>query len=551
MAFLDLFRRRPPTAQAARERLRAVIVRPAAQANPQIDAALTGGGYGTAMGQLTGWAPGQGDADADQLHDLPNLRAYSRDLVRNSPIACGAVETQLAHIVGTGLTLQARVDAEALGLSDDEASAWQRRTERLFALWAGSTYADALGQLDFYELQNLAERSKTESGDSFVLLAGVERSGWPFRLALQVIEADRVSNENNATDTERMTQGIERDASGAPVAAWVANRHPGRYVVSTTPIRWQRVPFRSASGRRLILQHMRRLRPGQTRGMPELAPIIEPLKQLTRYSEAEIASAVNSATLAVFAKMDPEAFEETFDDEAKEVLIDRAKNWDGKIQPGRVVNLLPGESIESAEMSRPNPNFGPFVNECMAQIGMALGIPYEVLVRRFQSSFSAARAALLDAWRGFRIRRDLLVARVCQPVYEEWLADAVALGLISAPGFFADAETRAAWCGSKWAGDGPGAIDPEKEARGAQERMKAGLTTLPEEIVAYDGGDWEQKHRDQVRVKRARVEAGLEPPEAAAPGAVVTGAAGRQTGGPTDQPNDAAGGGDGSSDAAQ
>lgn len=544
MAILDFFRRRP-TAQAARERLRAIVVRPAAQANPQIDALLTGGGYGTGQGQLEGWAPGMGDADADQLNDLPNLRAYSRDLVRRSPIACGAVETQLAHIVGTGLTLQSRIDAEALGMDDEQASAWQRRTERLFAMWAGSTYADALGQMDFYELQNLAERSKMESGDCGVLLAGVERPGWPFRLALQIIEADRISNENCATDTERVTQGIERDDSGAPVAAYIASRHPGRHVVSTTPVKWRRVPFRAASGRRLFLHHMRRLRPGQTRGMPELAPIIEPLKQLTRYSDAEIAAAVNSATLAVFAKMDPEAFEETFDDEAKEVLIDRAKNWDGKIQPGRVVNLLPGESIESAEMSRPNPNFGPFVNECMAQIGMALGIPYEVLVRKFQSSFSAARAALLDAWRGFRIRRDLLVSRVCQPVYEEWLADAVALGLISAPGFFADAETRAAWCGSKWAGDGPGAIDPEKEVRGAEARVKMGLTTLAEEQVAYDGGEFDAKHRQRVREVKMRVRDGLEAPAAAAPGAVVTG------GPAADQPNDAADGGGGSSNGTQ
>ena len=98
----------------------------------------------------------------------------------------------------------------------------------------------------------------------------------------------------------------------------------------------------------------------------------------------------------------------------------------------------------------------------------------------------------------------------------------MALGLISAPGFFADAQTRAAWCGAKWAGDGPGAIDPEKEAKGAQARMDAGLTTLPEEIVAYDGGSWEQKHSEQERVNKARRKAGLVqdmPGQAPPPGA--------------------------------
>lgn len=535
--------RKRPTSRAAgahvaKARL-LTAMRAAQAANPAIDAALTGGGYGTGQGQTEGWAPGLGDADADQLRDLPNLRAYSRDLVRTSPIACGAVETQLAHIVGTGLTLQSRIDYEALGMDEDAAAEWQRTTERLFRLWAGSTFADAMGQLDFYELQNLAERSKVESGDSFVVLAGIERPGWPFRLALQVIEADRASNPNNAQDTDRLTQGIERDENMAPVAVHFADRHPGRGLARSAPTKWQRVPFRSPTGRRLVLQHMRRLRPGQTRGMPELAPIIEPLKQMTRYSEAEISAAVNGATLALFAQMDPEAFQDLFSDEEDQAeILNRAKDWDGKIQPGRVVNLLPGEKIESAAMNRPNPNFGPFMDQFLTYIGMALGIPHEVLTRKFQSSFSAARAALLDAWRGFRIRRDLLVSRVCQPVYEEWLADAVALRLISAPGFFADAATRAAWCGASWAGDGPGAIDPEKEVKGAAARVEMGLTTLAEEIIGYDGGSFAEKHAARRREKAERVEAGLEAPAAAMPGATPVQQPGAKPGKPTPGPED-------------
>ena len=45
-----------------------------------------------------------------------------------------------------------------------------------------------------------------------------------------------------------------------------------------------------------------------------------------------------------------------------------------------------------------------------------------------------------------------------------------------------------------------------------------GQTTLPEEILAYDGGDWEAKHRTSARVKDERIEAGLEPPVTMQPG---------------------------------
>lgn len=36
------------------------------------------------------------------------------------------------------------------------------------------------------------------------------------------------------------------------------------------------------------------------------------------------------------------------------------------------------------------------------QIGSSLGVPYELLVMHFTSSYSASRAALLEAWKQFR-----------------------------------------------------------------------------------------------------------------------------------------------------
>lgn len=484
--------------------------RMAARGMMAVQGGYTGGQYTERMSY---WQPGNGDADADTTRDLRELRARSRDLVRNSPIAGGAIETQVSHVVGTGLQLQARIGARRLGMTTEQASQWQAETEELFRMWCESQFADASGELNFWELQDLAFRSRLESGDSFVVLASKRRSGWPFTLALNVVEADRVSNPQHAADSETMVKGIEKDADGAPVAVYFADRHPGRTLSQSQAGKWTRVPFRGdRSGRRNVLHLTRKLRPGQTRGVPELAPIIETIKQLTRYSVAEVDAAVNSAALALFARMDPEAFGELFTDEARASYIESAQRWDGTVQSGSVVNLLPGEEISSPVQNRPNPNFDPFVQGMMVQVGMALNIPKEVLTKHFQSSYSAARAALLDAWRLFRIRRQWLAAKLCQPVYEEWLADAVATGLVSAPGFFGDPIVRAAWCGATWSGDGPGSIDPEKEANAAQARMDAGLSTLSEEIAAYDGGDWEQKHQQQVRERQARERDGLAAP---------------------------------------
>lgn len=480
--------------------------------------AATGGYVGAEYREsLAYWQPGVGDADSASVMNLRELRARSRDLVRNSPIAAGAIQTKVAHVVGTGLMMQPQIDAAALGLTPEAKADWQARASRLFSIWAESPLADAMGEQTFYELQDLAYRTSQESGDGMVVLAGLNRPQWPFRLALQIIEADRVSNPEYKGDTEGMVAGIEKDASGAPVAAHICNRHPGQYQVNKDQ-KWTRIAFRSASGRVNLIHLKKKLRPGQTRGIPELAPIIDTLKQLSRYSTAEVDAAVNSASLALFAKMDPEAFEDLFNDEARNRYIDNAQRWDGTVRSGTVVNLLPGEDISNPIQNRPNPNFDPFMQAFMGLVGIGLGIPKEVLTKHFQSSYSAARAALLDAWRTFRIERTWLASKLCQPVYEEWLADAVAAGQIEAPGFFADPLIRAAWCGAKWNGDGPGSINPEVEAKAARERISVGITTLAEEIVAYDGGDWASKHQEQAAIQRAREDDGLATPVAMQPG---------------------------------
>jgi lambda family phage portal protein len=477
------------------------------------------GGYVSASynERLSNYNPGNGDADADSIRDLRELRSRSRDLMRNSPIAIGAIETQVSHVVGTGLTMQSRIDAEFLGLSDEQASEWQKNAEREYKLWAESPFSDAAGQLNFYEQQELAFRSTLESGDCAAVLTNLRRQNWPFKLAIQLIEADRISNPENKADTDKMVAGIERNEYGEPIRIHIASKHPG-YLFLNKDITWTSIDLYGRSGRRNVLHLMRKIRPGQTRGIPALAPIIDVIKQLTRYSNAEVDAAVNSAAFALFTKMDPEAFTEIFDDDAQSTIINAAKGWDGSMNSGKAVNLLPGESIDTATMNRPNPNFDPFIQAFLGQVGMATNIPFEVLTKKFQSSYSAARAALLDAWRTFKIRREWLASKFCQPVYEEWLADAITSGRIAAPGFFTDPAIRKAWCGTQWSGDGPGSIDPLKEASAAEKRMEIGLTTLPEEIIGYDGGDWETKHREQVRVKEARKTDGLEeepvPPQA-------------------------------------
>lgn len=510
-------------AKAARAARRAATQQAPARvpANQALAAAmaLAGGYHGASRSRaaLRNYNPATGDALDDTLYDLDTLRARSSDLVRNAPLAGGIIETTVTHAVGTGLTLHSRVDAHAVGLSQEDADAWQKTTEREWRLWCESTDCDATRTQDFYGLQSLAFRSALERGDVFAVLPQIRREHWPYSTAVQLIEADRCCNPQRTQDSERLVAGIGLDEYGAPLRYHFANRHPGAFRRGAAALEWTTVDARGANSGRVNVVHLfDRLRPGQPRGVPMLAPVIEQIKQLGRYTDAELQAAVVAGAFAIFVKMDPAAFADLFESEdLKSTYLDAAMRWDGRVNtstlegPGNAINLMPGEEVGTVNPGRPNDKFDPFVRAIVQQVGMRVGIPHEVLLKSFDSSYSAARAALLDAWRFFRGRREWLASMFCQPIYETWLAEAVALGRIRAPGFFADAMLRKAYAGAEWVGDGPGSIDPLKEVDAAGRRIELGISTIAAESILHDGGDWEMKHRQRVKEEDARRAAGL------------------------------------------
>lgn len=461
---------------------------------------------------LRNYNPYAGDANEDTIHDLPTLRARSRDLARNAPIGGAALNTIVTNVIGTGLSMQANPDAKLLGMSEEQANEWKHNVEAEWALWCNSTDCDASRTMNFYGLQALALRSMLESGDVIALTPAIERIDNPYSLSIQLIEADRLSNKNYQADTNNKVAGITIDSNGAPIRYDIAKQHPGS--IKRQAMEWEEIDAYGKNGRRNVIHLFERRRPGQVRGVPYLAPVVEHLKQLARYSEAELQAAVVSAALAIFVKMDADAFQSLFDGQSSEKYIESASGWDGSVTtdldgPGKAVNLLPGESVEVPNLGRPNANFDPFFLSMLKQIGPVLEIPFEVLIKHFSSSYSASRAALLDFWRFVRVRRDFMASYFCDPIKELWFEEAVALGRIPAPGFFSDPRIRQAYTQVSWVGDTPGSIDPEKEVNAAEKRIQLGISTREKESIAYDGGDWEANIVQLAKEQEMMRDAGL------------------------------------------
>ena len=461
------------------------------------------------------WRPGGNSADADLLPELDDLRARSRDLARNLPVATGAIATNKTHVVGDGLVLSAQCDRKVLGISPEQAKAFNARAEWEFELW--SQTADFTRVQHFAELQALLLGGVLESGDIFALRRYRLDAGDIYGTKIQVIEGDRVCNPYRISDTDKIVAGIEHLASGVPVAVHVADRHPGD--LRSKAINWRRVPMRYNDGRRIVIHLFDRQRPDQTRGIPYLAPVVEALKSLGDYTDAEVRAAVVSAMFTVFVKNAPDA--DTGPLATTETNAASGKD-EIELGSGAVIDLAEGESIETANPGRPNPQFDAFVTAFLRQIGVALELPFELLIKHFTASYSASKAALELATHTFRRRRTWLARNLCQVAYEWMMEEAIILGRIEAPGFFDDPLKRSAWLNATWTGPVRISLDPRKEAEADELDRRNGFKTSQQIMTERTGGDFDDKTEQLAREDRTRKDAGLPPFPASSAANAVT-----------------------------
>lgn len=469
---------------------------------------------------MRGWLASSKTPQEDIDKNIPILRQRSRSLFMSAPLAVSAIKTNRTNIVGEGLRLKSTIDAEFLGMTMDEAAAWQRDAEREFELWAKSKFCDSTRVNNFYEIQQVACMSWLMNGDACVLLE-YERPtrALPYGLRIHLIESDRVSTPHStgnnvylyATDPDtknRIFNGVEVDSNNRIVAYHICSTYPNSSLY--TKKEWKRVKaFGDNTGMPNVLMIYETERAEQYRGVPYLAPVIESLKQLTRYSEAEMMAAVINGFFTVFVTSQKGTSEIAFTGivDEEDQVSDDDRNYE--IGPGIVNILAPGESVEIADAKRPSSNFDAFTTSLAKYVGAALEIPVELLTKHFSSSYSASRAALLEAWKAFRMKRSWLAADFCQPVYELFLTEAIANGRLKAPGFFLDPLIRAAYCGAQWNGPAQGMIDPVKEVNAAEKRIHIGLSTRQKETIEMTGGDFDSNVTQLAREKQLMEAAGI------------------------------------------
>ncbi|WP_447044071.1 phage portal protein [Vreelandella sp. H-I2] len=471
---------------------------------------------------MLSWLPGLGSPRQDTpTGEREVLISRTRDAYRNHMMARAAVNRAATNVVGMGLTVRPNVDGESLGLSDDEADALNDELARGFRLWAEDpAECDIEAGLDFYMLQRLAFISALVSGDVFAMTPDDQRPGCLFGTKLQLIEAERVGNPLTDLHTPNEVDGVRTDRLGKPTHIRVCSGYPSDY---TTSQQWKWYPiFGTQTGRRRILHLVNEKgRPGQTRGVPYLAPILEALQKLERFSQAELTAAVISAMFTVAIKHTPNddadmaaggpMWSEDSDDPNKPdrpvVSSSNDQPSDGDsltLGEGAVWDLEEGAEPVTINPNRPNAQFDPFFVAIVKEMGAALEMPSEVLLMHFSTSYTAARAAFNQLWKFIKQRRHHLTVQFCQPTYELVIDELVARGRIQLPGYN-DPVRRRAYTRGLWIGEPLGSLNEQVDARAATERIANGTSNEHIETMALHGEDWEDVHRDRAReIQRKR-----------------------------------------------
>lgn len=475
---------------------------------------------------MKGMIPNSGSASEDIDFNNYTMRQRSRMLYMGAPIATSAIKTNRTNVVGNGLKLKSTINRQILGMSQEQADQWQRKTEAEFELWASKkNTCDATGVNDFYGIQQLCLISWLMSGDVFAVIKHVERTPLkPYGLRLHVLEADRIRTPTgNAVMTTNYTigkakngntiyDGVEVDGNGAIVAYHIANTYPNQFTKSVTEFTRVKA-YGDKTELPNILHIMDTERPEQYRGVPYLAPVIEAILQIRRYTEAEIMAALVQAMLTVFIKTITDQSQMPLNEAigADETEVSKDPN-EYELGAGTINILDPNEDISAVQPTHPHSGFDIFIRAMAEQVGAALEIPADLLLKSFNSSYSASRAALMEAWKSFRMRRLWLTNDLCRPVYEIWLTEAVALGRIEANGFFTDPLIRQAYLQSEWIGPSAGQLDPTKEITASVMAIEYGLSTHEQEAIKLNGSEFTSNvdklaiENDKLRVANSNVE---------------------------------------------
>ena len=432
---------------------------------------------GAAVNRRTrGWRADRRGPNAEIRPALKTLRDRSRDLVRNNPYAAAGLDLVVSYQVGAGIVPRSATKDTDL----------DRRVDELWAGWAAK--ADLSGRTDVYGLQSLLARARAESGEALAQIVPLpaqeaRRRGMVVPVALQVMEADHLDDAFDGAPRagDVIRQGIEFDGYQTPIAYHILPQHPAEVdaMLGGVALAVQRV--RIPADRMMHL--FRQDRPGQIRGVPDLAPVMTRLRSLDDLEDAALEQAKVQACLAALVISQAPAAAGPLEG-AGAADTDDAEEGHKTLYPGMFERLLPGEDVKFLQPSGAG-GFDPLARHQLHAIATGWGLTYDLLTGDLSgANYSSLRAGRLAFKRRLeRVQWHCLVPQMCAPIWRAFIDAAVMAGLLP---------RRAGGYPAEWAPPVFEMVDPLKDALAQKQLLRMGLLTWPQ-AVAQMG--WEPRRQ--------------------------------------------------------
>lgn len=409
--------------------------------------------------------------------DLETLRDRSRNLAANNCFAAGAISGRVVNVVGEGIRAQPRIKPKAGVLTQNQAD-WLNAG--LAKDWAKqSETIGTSGRESIYDLQQQAVRNWDTDGESFPVLRDLGDADKPVPLAVEMVDADRVSTPPSEMGNPLVRLGVERDEKGKIVAYHIQRTNP--YDTRQIKFVWDRVPANR------VCHLYTRIYPHQSRGLPWFTPVLPQMKDLADFCEAELITKQIAACYGPFIKTvgDPE---EMATGAATGEARDRRR--EEIVEPGRITYMRTDEEVS---FGQPNPqglsSLGAYVETQLRSIAAGLNYPYELLAKNWtRSSFSAGRLALIDGRQAFRSIQRTLKEKFLVPLWRRFVAEWLIVNAeaIKEQGIdLADSDREpevfeaVAWIAPGWPW-----IDPTKDVEASAEAVKHDLSSLADELAS-------------------------------------------------------------------
>ena len=371
--------------------------------------------------------------------------------VANNNYAGGINKSLANYLVGTGPRLQLQLDNKKASTKlEKEWKSWGKRVRLARKL-------------------NLARRTKGTDGEYFSQFINNPKLKHKIKLDFTAFESEMCASNFLATDSPLDIDGIKFDKWNNPISYRILKDHPGSDTWSAQPLASTDIQASK------IIHWFFNDRPGQHRGVSELASSLSLYSQMRRYTLATLDAAETASNNAGVIYSDVPVGEDADDIDAMDEI---------SLQRNMFTTMPLGWKMGQMKAEQPTTTHNEFKNGLVNEIGRGRNVSYNVAAGNSSGyNYASARLDHQDFFSAVRVERDDLELIVVDRILEEWLREAVIVFNIP---MTADEILDS----HVWFWDGLPHIDPVKEANAQKTRLNSKTTTLAIEW-GKDGKDYE------------------------------------------------------------